>query len=187
MLKPATALLAALMLLACRRDMADQQRSKTLGQNHFFSDGGASRPLPVDTIPREAPREETPFYTGSSGGQLLQRLPVGLTRGLLERGRQRFDIFCAVCHGAGGYGDGMIVQRGFPPPPSFHIERLRSAPDGHFFEVITRGYGLMYPYGYRVAPADRWAITAYIRTLQLSQNATIDDATPEGRKQLGAP
>lgn len=181
----ALALLLVLMLTGCRRDMADQQRGKPLRASPFFADGGASRPLPTGTIPQEAPRQETP--TGSTDGQLLRTAPVHITRPLLERGRQRFEIFCAVCHGLTGHGQGMIVQRGFPAPPSFHIERLRSAPDGHFFEVITRGYGLMYPYGYRIAPADRWAISAYIRALQLSQHASLDDATPEARKELQSP
>lgn len=182
-------LVVGLALVACRKDMVDQERTKPLRPSSFFTDDGASRPLPEGTLPQEAPRELTPFHTGlqtGGGGALVVEIPQQITSPLLERGKQRFEIFCAVCHGAVGYGAGMIVQRGFPPPPSFHIDRLRSASAGHFFQVITKGYGLMYPYGYRVNPADRWAIVAYIRALQLSQHASLEDATPEGREQLSA-
>jgi mono/diheme cytochrome c family protein len=102
---------------------------------------------------------------------LVNELPMPVTTELLARGQERFGIYCAVCHGDDAYGQGMIVQRGFPAPPSFHTDRLRQAPAGHFFDVMTRGYGVMYPYASRVTPADRWAITAYIRALQLSQHA----------------
>src|SRR5205823_15043450 len=103
-----------------------------------------------------------------------------------ERGRQRFEINCSPCHGRTGQGNGMIVQRGFPAPPSYHIDRLRQAPVGHFYDVITQGYGIMYSYAERVAPADRWAIAAYIRALQLSQHATLADLSPNERAQLEA-
>jgi mono/diheme cytochrome c family protein len=103
----------------------------------------------------------------------------------LERGRERYDIFCSVCHGRTGEGNGMIVQRGFPPPPSYHIDRLREAPAGHFFHVITHGYGVMYSYATHVPPADRWAIAAYIRALQLSQHATIEEMPLDQRAKLG--
>jgi mono/diheme cytochrome c family protein len=97
-----------------------------------------------------------------------------VTRDLVDRGREAFDINCSVCHGRDGYGLGMVVQRGFPQPPSFHSERLRQAPVGHFFEVITHGYGVMYPFGSRISPADRWAIVSYIRALQFSQAAPVN-------------
>src|SRR5205809_543050 len=103
---------------------------------------------------------------------------------VLERGRERFDIHCSPCHGRTGEGNGMIVQRGFPPPPSYHIDRLRKAPAGHFFNVITQGYGVMYSYAGQVEPADRWAIAAYIRVLQLSQNTTLTQLTAEERHKL---
>ena len=99
--------------------------------------------------------------------------PLAPTRDVLLRGQQRFDIYCAPCHSEAGDGDGMVARRGFPHPPTFHSDRLRNAPDGHFFQVITRGYGAMYPYADRVAPDDRWAIVHYIRALQLSQHATL--------------
>lgn len=110
--------------------------------------------------------------------------PPPLTMALLQRGRQRFDIYCAPCHGRLGDGNGIIVQRGFPRPPSYYIDRLRKAPSQHFYDVITHGYGVMYPYADRVDPADRWAITAYIRALQASASASIADVPPEKRSAL---
>ena len=110
-----------------------------------------------------------------------------LTRGLLARGREQFDIFCSPCHDRTGHGNGMVVQRGMPNPPSYHSERLRAADDQHFFDVITNGHGVMYSFASRVAPADRWAIVAYIRALQLSQHAALDDVPAEERERLAAP
>ncbi len=107
-----------------------------------------------------------------------------VTLALLERGRQRFDIYCSVCHGLAGYGDGQIVERGFPAPPSYHIDRLRKAPNQHFYDVITHGYGAMFSYAQRVAPPDRWAIVAYIRTLQASQNIPAAQLTAAERAHL---
>jgi len=112
--------------------------------------------------------------------------PFPITREVLERGQQRFEIYCAVCHGRTGDGNGMIVQRGFPPPPSYHIDRLRQAPVGHFFDVMTHGYGVMYSYAARVEPRDRWAIAAYIRVLQLSHNAKLQDVPAPERARLEA-
>jgi len=111
-------------------------------------------------------------------------MPYPVTRAILERGRERFTIYCQPCHSPVGDGDGLIVRRGFPAPPSFHIERLRKAPDRHFFEVITGGYGVMYPYADRVSPEDRWAIVAYIRALQLSQGAKAAELPDEVRREL---
>jgi mono/diheme cytochrome c family protein len=110
--------------------------------------------------------------------------PVPVTRETLQRGQERYNIYCAVCHGANGHGNGMIVQRGFPAPPSFHSDRLRQAPPGHFYYVMTRGYGVMYSYASRVVPEDRWAIAAYIRALQLSHGATTNDVPPAERGRL---
>jgi mono/diheme cytochrome c family protein len=145
-------LLAVACGAGCRQDMYNQPKVKPLAASPLFSDGAAARPLVPGTIPRD--------WHG---------------RALLERGRERFDIYCAVCHDRAGTGQGMIVQRGFPPPPSFHLDRLRAAPIGHFYDVITHGYGAMYPYAARVEPADRWAIAAYLRALQLSQDARPED------------
>jgi mono/diheme cytochrome c family protein len=113
-----------------------------------------------------------------TNGALATTFPFPMTADILAHGRELFDINCSACHGRDGYGNGMIVQRGFPPPPSYHIDRLRHAPVGHFFDVITHGYGVMYPFGSRIAPADRWAIIGYIRALQFSQDApagALDD------------
>ena len=114
----------------------------------------------------------------------MSELPIPLTRQLLERGHERFDIFCSPCHGRTGYGDGMIVQRGFKAPPSFHSDRLRQAPAGHFFDVITNGFGVMYDLSDRIRVDDRWAIVAYVRALQQSQNSTLDDVPPAERDRL---
>jgi mono/diheme cytochrome c family protein len=166
--------------------MADNSRYKPLESSEFFSDGGASRPLPPHSLARGYLRADEYYFTGRVNGQLVSAFPEPVTRATLERGRQRFDIYCAVCHGRTGDGQGMIVRRGFPPPPSLHIDRLRDIPVGHFYEVITNGFGVMYPYASRVEPADRWAIAAYIRALQFSQHATLADAEPEQRAKLEA-
>jgi mono/diheme cytochrome c family protein len=123
-------------------------------------------------------------YTGRVNGVVADQFPFPVTREVLERGRARYNIYCSPCHDYTGSGRGMIVQRGFPPPPSYHIERLRQAPAGHFFEVMTNGFGAMYSYSGRITPEDRWAIVAYIRALQLSQHATLDDVPAEARQQL---
>lgn len=176
----------ALALSACRRGMVDQQKVKPLAENGFFADNRGSRIPPPHTVARGQLREDEQFYTGKIGNDLATNFPMQVTPQLLQRGQQRFDIYCAVCHGATGAGNGMIVQRGFPPPPSFHEQRLRDAPVGHFVDVITNGYGVMYSYASRVTPEDRWAIAAYIRALQLSQHAAPGDADPAGAKQLEA-
>jgi cytochrome c553 len=168
------------MFTACRRDMFNQPRSKPLGESDFFLDGASSRPIPPHTVARGFLDEDEAYYEGMIGTNLVTEFPFAVTRRVLERGRERFDIYCAVCHGPTGEGNGMIVQRGFPAPPSYHIDRLRQAPAGHFFDVITRGYGVMYPYASRVEPADRWAIAAYIRALQMSHHATLADV-PAGQ------
>lgn len=161
-------LLLFIACAGCRLEMHDQPKYEALDQSTFFTDGASARPLVAGTIPRGFLRTNDLLFEGLRGTNLVEEIPVPLTRDLLETGRARYEIYCAVCHGLTGEGDGMIVQRGFPPPPSFHIERLREAPEGHFYRVITYGYGVMFPYAARVEPLERWAITAYIRTLQLS-------------------
>ena len=170
---------------ACRRDMFNQPSSKPLERSDFFRDDQmASRPLPIHTVARGQLNEDEPLYTGKIGTNLVETFPFPITRSVLERGRERFDIYCAVCHGRTGEGNGMIVQRGFPIPPSFHLERLRQVPAGHFVDVITRGYGIMYSYAERVEPADRWAIAAYIRALQLSHDVKLADLPANERVYL---
>ncbi|RPI21366.1 MAG: cytochrome c [Chloroflexota bacterium] len=177
---------AVFFLAACSNDMADQPRYDPLEPNEFFPDRRSARPLPEEAVPFSQVVEDPFFYTGrSEDGELVDAFPFEVTAEVLERGRERYDIYCSPCHGLDGYGQGMIVQRGFSPPPSFHIDRLREAPAGYFFEVITNGFGQMYSYDYPVEPADRWAITAYIRALQLSQNAQAEDLPPEAIQQLG--
>jgi len=177
-------LMLALGGSACRQDMHDQPRYKPLAGSPFFEDGRASRPPVAGTVPRGHARTDEHLYAGKVNGRLAETFPFPITRSVLERGRERYDIFCAPCHGRDGYGEGMIVQRGFRRPPSFHTDRLRQAPVGHFFDVITNGFGTMASYASRIRPEDRWAIVAYIRALQLSQNATLQDVPPAERRRL---
>ncbi len=169
------ALLALLAVVGCREDMQNQPRFKPLRQSDFYSDGRSARPLVQNTIARGELRADTYFYTGMINGQPGTVMPFPVTADVLDRGQQRFNIYCAPCHSRLGDGNGMIVQRGYRRPPSFHIDRLRNAPVGHFFDVITNGFGAMPDYAQQVPPRDRWAIISYIRALQLSQNATMAD------------
>ena len=172
-------LLLAMAIAGCRRDMFDQPKSDPLRQSDFFPDQAASRPVPTHTVPRDRSSMDDSFYTGLDGTNPVAAFPFPVTREVVERGRQRFEIDCAPCHGFAGEGNGIIVHRGFPAPPSYHIDRLRDIPAGHFVDVMTHGYGAMLPQSERVAPADRWAIAAYIRALQLSQHATTDELSPD--------
>lgn len=166
---------ALLTMTACRQDMFEQPKSSPLGPSDFFADGAAARPIPPHTVARNDLAGDEAFYTGMIGTNLVTTFPFAVTRGVLLRGQQCYEIDCVPCHGETGDGNGIVVERGFPAPPSYNIDRLRDAPAGHFFDVMTRGYGVMYSYAARVQPADRWAITAYIRALQLSQHATRAD------------
>jgi hypothetical protein len=180
-----TVFILLLTVTGCRRDMFQQPSERPLERNDFFRDNQmASRPLPPHTIARGHLDADEALYTGKIGPNLVTTFPFPITREVLLRGQERFDIYCAPCHGRTGDGNGMIPQRGFPAPPSYHIDRLRLAPVGHFFDVITHGYGVMYSYGSRVDPTDRWAIVAYIRALQLSHDAKVSDAPPQERAQL---
>jgi mono/diheme cytochrome c family protein len=172
---------------ACYQKMAENPRYDPLEPSSFFADGSSARPLPADTVARGHLRDDPALFTGKAGGADLDQFPFPVTREVLERGRQRFNIYCAPCHGEAGYGDGMVVQRGYSRPPSFHTDRLRQAPDGHFFDVVTNGFGAMPSYAAQVPVRDRWAIVAYIRALQLSQNAKLNDVPPDARQQLGQP
>jgi mono/diheme cytochrome c family protein len=161
--------------LGCRRDMFNQPKSNPLQESAFFPDGAASRPLPPHTVSRDDWDQESSFYTGRQGTNLITTFPFPVTRAVLDRGRERYDIYCAPCHGQTGDGKGIVVLRGLSAPPPLDLDRLRASPAGHFVEVITRGYGVMFPQSSQVAPADRWAIAAYIRALQLSQHGTLPD------------
>lgn len=183
-----TALLVAAVcvlfaLTACGVQMRDQPSVRPYEPSAFFEDGLSVRPIPANTVPRGA-LESLPLATGMENGEPVETIPVPITAELLARGQERYDIYCTPCHGLVGDGQGMIVQRGFPQPPSFHLQRLREAPAGHYFDVISNGFGRMYAYSSRVPVADRWAIIAYIRALQLSQNADVDVLSPDDLEQL---
>jgi hypothetical protein len=173
-----------LLIAGCRQDMHDQPRYEPLEASAFFEDGRASRPSIPGTVARGQLRTDTHLYAGKVNGELADTLPFPVTRALLERGRERYDIYCVPCHDRTGNGQGIVVHRGFRRPPSFHIDRLREAPIGHFFDVMSNGFGAMMDYAAQVTPQDRWAIATYIRALQLSQHATLADVPPEKRQQL---
>ena len=177
-------LLSVLLLWGCRQDMHDQARYEPLETSDFFTDGRASRPLLPGTVARGQLRTDTHLYSGKVEGQLVETLPFPVTPALLARGQERYNIFCAPCHDRVGSGAGMIVRRGLRHPPSFHIDRLREAPIGHFFDVMSNGFGVMADYAAQVPPADRWAIAAYLRALQLSQHATLADVPADIQQRL---
>jgi hypothetical protein len=172
------------LLSACQQDMADQPKIRPFRASAFFEDGRSARPQVAGTLARDQLRLDTHMYQGTVDGAVAERLPFPVTRAVLERGHERYTIFCSPCHDRLGSGQGMVVQRGFPPPPSFHIPRLRAAPVGYFFSVITEGFGRMYAYADRINPHDRWAIIAYLRALQLSQYAALEDVPAAERQQL---
>lgn len=200
-----------LLALGCRYDMQDQPRYRPYKKSDFFRDGLATRELPEGTVSRGNLREDKEFYTGknanpsasaqtaapaatdASGNTVvttfpdaIAKIPVPVTKELIDRGQERYNIHCIVCHGPVGNGDGMIVRRGYPKPPTYNDDRLRGAPDGHFFDVITNGWGKMNSYAHQISVADRWAIVAYIRALQVSQNPN-GNATMTNNRQTGAP
>ena len=174
----------ALLFAGCRMDMHEQPKYLPYQPTTFFDDGRSERPVVPGTVARGQLRLDELLYTGKENGVLSNRFPFPITREDLERGRQRYNIYCTPCHDYAGSGQGIVVQRGFPPPLSFHIDRLRQAPVGHFFDVMTSGYGSMYSYASRIEPEDRWRIAAYIRVLQLSENAREQDVPPSDRSKL---
>jgi mono/diheme cytochrome c family protein len=159
----------------CRQDMHNQPKYKPLRASAFFEDGSSARPLVEGTVARGTLHEDVAFFTGKAGSQLVKELPFPVTRDVLDRGQQRYDIYCSPCHDRTGSGNGMVVQRGYRQPPSLHIDRLRNIEDGHFFDVMTNGFGAMPDYRAQITPRDRWNIVAYIRALQLSQHAAAAD------------
>lgn len=187
----------AVLFAGCEKHMQgmyDQAKYKAFAASDLFEDGGASRP----DVPGAQPHAFGEIAGTSSGrvgatdAATLDRdthassnpYPVSLQ--WLQYGRDRFEIYCAPCHGVSGDGDGLVVRRGFPAPPSYHIDRLRAADDRHFFDVITHGYGIMYPYAARLPPQDRWAVIAYIRSLQLSQHAPLSMLSSAERTRIEA-
>jgi mono/diheme cytochrome c family protein len=178
---------ACVALAGCRQDMHDAPSYDPLQQTTFFENGAASRTLVANTVARGQLRADEHLYTGKVNGQVAAEFPMPVTMEVLNRGQERFNVYCAPCHGRTGQGDGMIVQRGFRAPPSYHEERLRNAPVGYFFDVMTNGFGAMQDYSAQVPPSDRWAIAAYIRALQLSRQATVDDVPADRRGELDRP
>jgi mono/diheme cytochrome c family protein len=172
----AAVLLAAAVVGCERNDMHNQPRHEPMEPSAFFADGQSSRPLVAGTIARGQNVPNNMRYGGLEVGPTPDAFPFEITKADLKRGKQRYEIYCGVCHGVAGDGNGMIVQRGFVPPPSFHEQRLRDVPVGHFFNVMTNGFGAMYSYNDRIFPEDRWRIAAYIRVLQLSQQEALASA-----------
>jgi mono/diheme cytochrome c family protein len=178
---------ACVALVGCRQDMHDAPSYDPLQQTNFFANGAASRPLVANTVARGQLRDDEHLYTGKINGQVATEFPMPVTKAVLDRGQERFNVYCSPCHGRTGEGNGMIVQRGFRQPPSYHEERLRNVPVGYFFDVMTNGFGAMQDYSAQVTVPDRWAIAAYIRVLQLSRSATVNDVPADRRGDLDRP
>jgi mono/diheme cytochrome c family protein len=176
------AITAIALTTACRIDMHVQPRQNPLSRSDFYSDQRSARPPVEGTIARGQLHEDAYFYTGKIGNNPGDVMPFPVTKEVLDRGRERFNIFCAPCHSRLGDGNGFVPSRGFArKPPSLHIVRLQKAPVGYFYDVITEGFGIMPDYASQIPPQDRWNIVAYVRALQLSQNATLADV-PAGQK-----
>jgi mono/diheme cytochrome c family protein len=183
-----TALCALALLIGCRQKMSYQPRYDPLEPSDFFADGMSARPRIAGTVARGELVSNPFLETGKIGAADGDGFPFPVTAALIDRGQERFNIYCSECHGRVGDGNGMVPSRGYRRPPSFHTEALRTAKTGHFFDVMTNGFGAMPPYAPQVPVSDRWAIIAYIRALQLSQHATVNDVPPQARPQLsGAP
>jgi mono/diheme cytochrome c family protein len=183
----AVALGAILLTTACRDDMHNQPRYKPFAATDFFGDGRSERPTIADTVARGQLRIDQARYTGKADGKDIDYFPIQITKADVARGQERFNIYCSPCHGRLGNGHGMVVSRGLRQPPSYLDPRLVNAPIGHFFDVMTNGYGAMYSYASRVAADDRWRIAAYIRALQLSQDAPPQVAQEVGQRTSGGP
>ncbi len=179
-------ILVGAFLAGCRQDMQDQPRYKPLAGTDFFGDGRSARPQIEGTVARGFLRIDQARYDGRIEGKDVDTFPFPITRADLMRGQERFNIYCSPCHSRIGDGNGMIVKRGFRQAASYHTDKLRNAPVGHFFDVITNGFGAMPSYGSRVEPDDRWRIIAYIRVLQLSENAGLDDVPAADRSRIEA-
>lgn len=182
----ALSLLGLILLISgCRQDMHDQPRYEPLEKSDFFSDERSSRPLVEDTVARGHLNEDKAFYEGkTTDGKMVDTFPVEVTEAMIERGKDRYNIFCAPCHDHTGSGDGMVVRRGYRKPSSLHIDRLRSASVGYYYDVISHGFGAMPDYAAQIQPEDRWAVIAYIRALQYSQNASVSDVPESERSKL---
>ena len=178
------AFVATLLVAGCRQDMHDAPRYEAFEASDTFADKRASRVAPPGTVPRGWLREDEALYTGKVNGQLVDAFPFAIARADLERGQQRFNIYCTPCHGRLGDGNGMVVQRGLRQAASFHQDRLRQEKPGYFFDVITNGFGAMPDYAAQIPVHDRWLIAAYVKALQLSQHASVDDVPADRRAEL---
>ena len=182
----ALALLASFGVVGCRQDMHDQPRYEPNGPSRFFPDGSSVRPLVEGVVPRGALIDDDALTEGRIDGAPVEENPLPVDLAFLARGQERYGIYCTPCHGGIGDGNGMIVQRGYRRPPSLHEARLVEAPDGYLYDVIANGYGVMPAYRAQIPVRDRWAIVAYLRALQLSQTADVDDLPARDRKALDA-
>lgn len=171
-------------VVSCRQKMADQPSYDPLEPSSFFEDGMSSRPLIEGTVARGLLRNDPHLEEGKVGDALATTFPFPVTMDVMKRGQARYDIYCSPCHGKSGDGNGMIVQRGYRRPPAFASERLADQPPGHFFDVMTNGFGAMPPYRHQISPEDRWAIAAYMKALQASQQGTIADVPTDRRSEL---
>lgn len=177
---------AIFAIAGCRQQMADQPHQRPLEPSNFFDDGMASRPVEPGTVARAGKEQNGLRFHSKVDGKLVDTFPFEVTMEVLARGQERYEIFCSPCHDRLGTGQGMIVRRGFTPARSFHDPRLRDAPAGHFFEVITQGFGQMPSYANQLSEQDRWAVIAYIRALQFSRNVRLDQLPPEDRAKMKA-
>ena len=177
-------LIALSWLGACRQDMHDQPRYEPMEASAFFADGSSMRPQVKGSVARGELRLDKHLYEGKIDGEFARSFPFEITEQILDRGQNRYQIFCSACHSSTGNGEGMVVKRGMRQPPSYHIERLRDVEHGYLFDVITNGFGGMYDLADKLTAEDRWAVVAYVRALQISQNATLEDLPPEMRGSL---
>jgi hypothetical protein len=182
----ACALAAGVLLAGCRQDMQDQPKFKPYAKSDFYADQRSARPLVDGTIARGHLNEDVFLVTGKIGGKPVDAFPFEVTRAVMDRGRERYDVFCAPCHSRTGMGDGMIVRRGYRKPPTFHQDRLRQAAPGYVFDVITNGFGAMPDYAAQIPVNDRWAIVAYLRALQRSQQSPVTGVPAAERARLDA-
>jgi mono/diheme cytochrome c family protein len=181
------ACLALIASAGCRQDMHDQPKYIPLREAAFFGDERSARPLVAGTVARGHVNDDALLYTGKVNGKDAEVFPFPIDAARMARGQERFNIYCSPCHGRTGQGDGMVVRRGYRHPPTFHQDRLREAPVGHFFDVITNGFGAMPDYAAQISAPDRWAIIAYVRALQLSEHATSADVPADHRGDLDKP
>jgi mono/diheme cytochrome c family protein len=183
-MKPLCVLCGIFLLIGCRQDMQDQPKYRPFRKSTFFGDERSARPQVAGTVGRGQLHEDRLLFSGKSGAAFADTFPVPVDEARLRRGQERYRIYCSPCHGLLGRGDGMVVRRGYRPPSSFHVDRLRAQPAGYFFDAISHGFGAMPDYAAQIPVTDRWAIVAYVRALQLSQNVPLADVPADKRAEL---